>query len=494
MIDSKENKRNSRTILATGSLLLLVWSVLFIGGLIRYSGSALTYILFSFTFLAMLVSGLVRQAGYGYLFLTIMLWLGFWLKVTVHLLLDYPYRESIGLFDGSSLAWDEVLRIATIGAIGVLGARLLYLLIDPKHLSSALQARAKEFPIFPWYSAWLRQLWAGMILLCIGVAILNASLGILQVGLVPRTILPWPLNAVISWLMGYGLALGIATLLWWDVILGRKVSVTVYSVLIEASFSTVSVLSRGTYVFHSIPQFFALFKNKHLVVGWSKRNMLLLGGAFVVLFALSNPFVNMLRSHYYSNVPLGSTSYSNVPLGSTSTGLNGITVLLVDRWIGAEGLMVVEAHPGKGSELFWKGMQEHRAIGKDTLYVEMSRPIYYGVIDKTKFEFSEIPGAMAFFYYSGRPWAVLMGMFLLTTIVLGSEILVSKGTRNPILCALWGGMAANLVAQMGVAPRGTLIPVLETTIAITAIGFIQSRHFARLIWHGVAADMTLHKK
>jgi hypothetical protein len=464
-------RHSSRIGLAVGSLLMLVWGALFVGGLIHYSGSALVYALFSFVFLAMLLSGLFMQAGYGYLFLVVMLWLGFWLKVTVHLWLDYPYRESIGLFDGSGASWDQVLFIASMGALGVIAARLLFRWMNWGGDTSAIAAMTvKQMPILEWYAKWRRFLWCGLILSCAAVAIINAMLGIMQVGLAPRTILPWPSNALIAWLLGTGFSLGVATLLWWDVLLGRGISIARYGVLLEAFLSTVTMLSRGAYVFHAVPQIFALLKNKKVVTAGSMKGWILFVIAFFGLFLVSAPLVNTLRAHHYSNAPLM----------EGGGGLNALTGLLVDRWVGAEGLMVVEAYPAKDMKLLWRGLQERRQIGSDTMYVEMSRPKYYGMVDKEKYQFTEIPGAMAFLFYSGQVWIVVAGMILLTGIVLGSEILVLRVSFNPILCALWGGVAANMVAQMGVAPLSSLIPILETVVAVLLIGYIQSAHFSSM--------------
>jgi hypothetical protein len=44
------------------------WFLLFIGGVAHYTGSALTYTMFSVVFLGMLISGFYRQVSYGYFF------------------------------------------------------------------------------------------------------------------------------------------------------------------------------------------------------------------------------------------------------------------------------------------------------------------------------------------------------------------------------------------------------------------------------------------
>lgn len=459
-------------------LLWCGWLALFIGGVTHYTGSWLTYTIFSLVFLAMLLSGLYRQVSYGYLFLVVMLWLGFWLKVTVHLLVDYPFGESVGLFDKSASAWDGVLQLATMGSLGVMAGRALYHLVGAASTSMVVAPGVVKSLAPAWYAASRRWIWALLISACVGLAIINASLGILQVGLVPRTILQWPLNSVISWLIGYGLTFGIATLLWWDIALKRNASLVVYFVLVEAFSSSVSTLSRGAYIFHVVPQLFSLFKNRLQIIGWSKNNIIAVSSAFILLLAVSYPLVNKLRTHYYFDAPL---VIGDGGVTQGVGGLNGLAKFAIERWIGAEGLMAVWASPEKGTELFLAGIRERREIGKDTLYIEISRAVDFGAADKAKFQLTEIPGAMAFLYYSGKSWLVVLGMLIFSIAVLGSEALVSKYSGNPILCALWGGMAANAVTQFGVAPRSLLITLFEMAFGIATICLIQSVHFSKVM-------------
>jgi hypothetical protein len=399
-------------------------------------------------------------------FLVVMLWLGFWLKLTVHLLVDYPFGEPIGFFSGTPAAWDEVLRVATIGSIATIAARLLYSLAGA---SSVMLMQKSEFKAPVWYIGIRKRMWAGMALACIGLAIVNASLGILQIGLVSTTILMWPLNAVISWLIGYGLTFGIATLLWWDIALGRNISLVVYFVLLEAFTSTTSILSRGAYIFHIVPQFLGLYKNRKQVIGWSRRNIIAVSITFVVLFGLSNPLVNILRNFYYSGVPLSFVNKSSELTGN----LGKLAKFSVDRWIGVEGVMAASAYPKQGGDLFVRALMERAEIGKSTIYQEVCQA-NYRFADLRKFQFASLPGAVGFLYFTGYLWVVALGMLVLVLAMLGSEGLVFKFTCNPLLSALWGGAAANAVAQMGVAPRGLLIFFFEMSCGIVAIWFIQS--------------------
>jgi hypothetical protein len=453
-------------------LLLCSWFSLFVAGIIHYSGSSLSYTLFSLVFLAMLISGFYRQISYGYLFLVVMFWLGFWFKLTVHLLVDYPFGEPIGFFVGTPAAWDKVLLIATVGGVGVIIARLLYSLIRSP---STILAPNSVLKAPDWYPAIRRLIWAVLMFSCIALAVFNASLGIMKIGLTPNTILLWPLNALISLLLTYGLAFFVATLLWWDVALSRNISLVVYCVLLEAFFSTVSILSRATYIFHVIPQLLGLYKNRVLVVGWSKKNVISVTAVFILLFAISNPIVNSLRGYYYSNI---------TPVLVSGEGLSGETISFIrfaaDRWIGAEGVMAVSAYHKNNNDLIMRALTERGEIGKSAIYQEICQS-HYRFVDMKKFQFASLPGAVGFLYFTGHLWAVVLGVIVLVLLILGSEGLVFRSTGNPLLCALWGGSAASAVAQMGVAPGGLLLYFFELSCCIAVICFVQSEFFTKFL-------------
>lgn len=455
-------------------LLLCGWGALFFGGVTHYSGSWLAYTAFSFVFLTMLLSGLYRQVSYGYLYLTIMLWLGFWLKLTVHLIVDYPYSEPLGFFVGTSDTWDEVLLVATVGGVGVLLARLLYGLFGD---SSTMLVSGDGFKSPAWYPSVRKWMWLLLMVLCIGLAIINSIYGILNIGLVPKVIFLWPLNAVISWLIGYGLTLGIATLLWWDIALKINISSVVYFILLEAFASTVSILSRGAYLFHSIPQFLAIYKNSNKINGWSVKNIIMVFVVFVALFAISNPLVNSLRENDYSDRPLGGNVANDVADDMAIIGrISSLAKFSVDRWIGLEGVMAVSAYQNKGGDLIIQGLSERAEIGKYTIYQEISQA-HYRFMDMSKFQFGTLPGAIAFLYFSGALWLVALGMVALVVFLLVSERFVFVFTNNPLLSSLWGGSAANAVAQIGSAPRSYMVYLFEMVCGITIICILQSDSF-----------------
>lgn len=297
-------KRIGRSFgIGTFGLGALLWAAMFCIGEAGYCGSKFVYALFSLVTTIMLVTGLRQQASYGYLYLTVFLSLGFWLKLTLHTTLNYPFVEPVGKFAGEPEAWDEVVTTATVAFLGVvLGYFLFRRLIRTGNTLSA--------PVVPrWYPKMRKWLWTGILLTVVAISVLNISFGMHQIGLMPRTILMWPLNAIVSWMLNIGMATGIAVLLWWDVSLRRNITWSIYSILIEALLSSVSIMSRAVYVFHAIPQLWVLHRLKARLLHWSHTKTILVTGLCVLTLIVSISTVTTFRNYLYQSDVYSSTAY-----------------------------------------------------------------------------------------------------------------------------------------------------------------------------------------
>ena len=518
-----------------------------------------------------------KRTHYGYLFLAIALWLGFWGKITAHLLLDYAYVEPIGQFDASATAWDSVLWVAISASAGVMLGKLLFTLMGAKYTRVVKLDDANVPAWYPSLRAWLWPV-ALTLILCIGA--LNLILGIQQISLVPRTILPWPMNALIAWQVSMGSALLLTVLLWWEVASKRSVSLSVYALLIEAMTSTTTLLSRGVYIFHTIPQFFSLFENRRSLVGMTRAKTAALTLSFAALLVISISGVTTFRAYLYpraggftteeqmrltrlevleggiarvkilisqgqpheghprellaekaklekvmksgrievldggiarvkkliaqgepheehlrellaeksklENVLSGNGSSGEVPATSdkpakatnvpplvSSPGsllenrnklltefyyqfdagaLPRILSLVIDRWIGLEGVMAVSAYPEKSNKLLFEALTEKRGIGTTTKFQEIANS-HYRWVDASVWQFASLPGAAAFFYFSGSLWVVMLGMAGFALLLQLSEQFIFRLTSNPLLCSLFGLTLANTISQFGITPR-----------------------------------------
>lgn len=533
----------TRSILIAG---VGIWLIFFALGLYGYAGAKEFYLFFSIATGVMLITGCRQKHSYGYLFLTVFLWLGLWLKQTIHTIFNYPYIEPIGLFEGAPAAWDEVLLVASVASLGVIAGGMAYAALA-RRASPMHEERKLIVP--SWYEPNRKWLWLGLALAMAGVLVVNLVYGIHRIGLAPKDSLMWPLNSVVAWLLNIGLATAVALFVWWDITLGRSPTLGAYAILVEAFLSSTSILSRAAYIFHAVPQLLVVHQFRHKLTNWSRLKTVTLVISFCVFLVISISAVTTFRNYFYQTGLYRSTAYheayyrweivggqlSNLEIklktaapeerppiielmrklnverikleaimaaekkkwaeafGSDSAqsrlllnefgfqltdGFSArLLQLSVDRWIGLEGLMAVQAYPQKNFTLLSHSISEQPAIGKPDTYQSIAKSVYLKS-DGTKFRFASLPGGPAFLYYSNSLWIVTLGMAVFTLLVLLFESLIRILTRNPVLCSLYGVVLASNVVQFGVAPRQSIPYFLVLGCGILLVWTVHTRGFA----------------
>jgi hypothetical protein len=418
-------------------------SFLFVDALYLYPGSKLYYLLFSVSYFLLLGLAIKSLKSYSFLFLAVFLWLGFWLKLTMHTVFNYPYVEDTGNFVFTGKALDEVLLVATMGALGILFAYSFVGLLRLK--STVFVDSSKEINVPLLYQKHKNVIFGLLILVVISLAVLNIYFGIFQTGLTTRTKLVWPFSALVYWLLGIGLALITSTLLWWNLLIEKRASGFFIGALSEPFFVSISVLSRFTFIFHFIPVFLAFILNKaQLQLRIKPRALsafLLLSGT---LFLISLQSVSSLRNYYYEMIPDNNKNRGSVFV----TMFKG---LVIDRWLGVEGVMAVASYPEKSRHLLEQGILEKPDTSKIGMYQYIAHSKYTS-IDTKRFIFSTVPGAVGFFYYSGSLAIVFIALFGLTLLMQLAEVLIAVLTNNVLIIALIGMDLANTVAQFGINP------------------------------------------
>lgn len=459
-------------------ILLSLLGLIFLAALSLYPGAKYSYFLFSLSFLALLYAGVSRQKSYAYIFLSCFMWLGFWLKASIHFIFSYPYLEPTGLFDFSPSSWDLVLNVSSVAAVA-----LLFPLIISKLALKRWKARSASDAAeghSPGVEA-SRLRWAAVLLLLLIQAGLNSALGIQQVGLYPRTVLPWPGNALVAWVVNIGGAMLLAVMAYRDVLAGRSLLPAFIVISLVATAFSVSMLSRGPFIYQALPLLLAAASLRWQTLGKSKMKLGTAAACLGLLFAFSIFLVNSYRTRIYAGSVPASTA-AQAPAAERGGILHALTQnrhlrqvsgLFVDRWIGLEGVMAVAAYPEKAPSLLKSALTGRRTLEKTAEFERISGSDFQN-LDTEKHQFARLPGPVALFYYSGSWWMVLGGLFALGLVVLGLEAAVWYLTRNPLLCALVGMMAANNAAQLSEAPMQLLPTYVLTFVALLAIRAVRS--------------------
>lgn len=441
-------------------------------GALRHQGSTALYLAFSALFLSMLVAGAWKQESYGYMFLALFVWLGFWLKFTAHTILGTPYIEPIGDFVLSPANLDAVILVACCAAIGIILARFVPSIVpaadSPRYIAAC--------PVPVWYKRFSFWFWAGLWSVILLAPAANIALGISQTGLVPRLTLPWPLSGIVPWVLSTGIGLCVMTLLSWDVAAGRSPFRGLYALTGESLFSSVSLLSRGTFLWHALPVLGVSFnKGRELLTNLSKFKLCVLAGVWLAAFIFSFILVNALRHQYFYFDPQAALAKSFRAEVSILT--LRATSLAVDRWIGLDGVMAVHAYAGKGKELFSEAVLEKRSLNKMGLYQTICKYPYKDV-DIEKYNFGAVPGLAAFFYYSGSLMVVAIGAFFVALLLRFSEDVIYYFTSNVFLCSFFGVTYANIFAQFSMAPRQIVWQSMMMAGSLVVIWWLQ-RGFIR---------------
>lgn len=464
------------------SILVLIWFVLFQSALQGYGGSKWIYILFSCISMLNLVCALFRNVSFGYLFLSSFLWLGFWFKLSANIFLFgfFEIAEPAGAFNCSAASWDAVLLAGISASFGLIIGRVITSLFRIKPLHSLEWISAPY-----WYHPVRKILWGGVFFTVLASAVLNTALGIHRIGVAPQTILPWPGNAALAWVLNIGGAIAVATLVAWDISCRKNINFAIAAVVGVSFISAVSILSRSIYLFQvaafCLVLLFVVRKTEE------RRKMLLIWGPCIMLCLIASVYlVSLQRDALFKNTQALAYQATQVNLVEVSASckwpspsdksvpsfrMHLLYQLLIGRWIGIEGAMVAVGHPTKNIELVEQMLYEYRELGKPGIYQEISKSGYQ--VPDANFQFATLPGVVGFLYLSGKLWLISLGMLLVGLFVIVSERIVVLATRNLFLCSLYGIGVASMFSQFGVAPRQDLPQYFIFFAAVGVISIVQ---------------------
>ncbi len=341
-------------------------------------------------------------------------------------------------------------------------------------------------PLSAWYSRERLVIWLLTAAAIYLIPYANNHLGIAQSLLIPALALPWPLNGLFAWVLSFGLIAWIMVLAGWGQRRQKGWIPALVAVLSEAYFSAVSSLSRATYIFHTVPYIWVLV-TRHLI-GKRKRlliPMILIIWVLLFVFALQAVMVARYFPVNTAEIPTVAEIYlaepDSVPVATTAEKaafepLRKASLLVVDRWIGLEGVMAVVGYPEKGFGLLVMASSERRILGKLDLFTHEIVKISLSEDVLRNTQYASIPGVVAFFYYTGSLVVVLVGVAALTSVLIGSERFILRLTQNPYPTGFWSMSLAHTVASFGLGLIQTATFDLVCIAFIILIWLLQGGH------------------
>lgn len=400
-------------------------------------------VVYSLAILVGLILAFEYKKGVFLYLLSVLLFLGFPFKFSVHQILNSSYIEPVGYFSYSAAGYLEVLSVGTFGALGILifECFLLFRCITKEYNNEKFIDVKNKFCL------------SGVII-CTGIAtllgLLNLKYNIILFGMTPDVILPLKGNSIyflvltrflpIAFFCYCGSQFQFKTLIFgtllfilasigvlsrmiviiYFIVIGIRLlqvstdlsfkkiakNLVLYIVLLGlAGYATVSLSTRLRYVF-----------NRDM----SRKSTLLAASA------------SKSSTLGQSTTELGITqkiSEAN-KLGSFNSTLTAIKSLAIERWVGMEGLMAVVGYPNKGISLFKEALLEpsfkndgksfFNKIADQKLQEMMKEMKSHKNISTT------VPGPIAFFYYTGNKIFVLLGMLSFCVVIYLLELVMWK--------------------------------------------------------------------
>ncbi len=441
----------------------------------QYPGQGYIYLLFTIACNALLYSGLRKNALFFDAFIGAFFWIAFWLKLSIRVaFMDGVFHEDVGHFDRSGAAFDRALLVTCCGVLPLLLVSTLRRMFGfnyPERLEATLGGGMQRY-----YHRNRTAVLVGFAIVVVLVAMTNLYFGIYQRGELPRTVPPYGLRGVYTWLLLFGLASFSALIIDFEFSLKRKTTYVVAMLaLLESFLTNVSMLSRGMVLNSSAIAYgvFRTLKPKSI-----KSSYRFLAGwlvAFVLLFSVSILLVQHIRSASTNAiaVKVDMSQFDPIAIG------RGTPVLFVDRWVGMEGVLAVSSYPNLGWQLWnsaWKEVYAPQMSFYDTNLVTSP----YRNVDMTKHHNISVPGIVAFCFYPGSFYFLFGCMFVLGWIAVAIEIAAYKlGGCNLILCALFGQVVAFRFTQFGYLPGQSYLLVGAIFMSLFLIYFTNRFLFSK---------------
>lgn len=430
-------------------LFLLPVTVLGIKTAQLYSGNIFYYIGFSVSFTLLLLRGFSKGKSFFDTFIGIFLWLGFWFKYSVRIAFMNGVFGDVGNFNNSPPAHDRALFISTLAALALLLASFIREKFIFSHDRVKMDSGHNGSLLF--YGKFRVWIISFFLILATLVPFMNYYLGIYQRGAISRTHLPFGLNGVFTWLVFFGLSSFFAYILNLELKHNKKLSITMMLLgFMEILLSNLSMLSRGMFLNGSALLFGVDKSLKKFGIEGYKKFYMRLGGILFVLIIFSVLSTNIIRMYSFGNqenrASLGIIKNMRDILATSSA-------LIVDRWLGVEGVMAVSSSDKLGMELWKEGWAEKSKPNGTSFYDKVVIKSSYQNADVENHHFITMPGAVGFFFYHGNYYLLFISIFLFGIIAAFIELFVfNLGGNNFILCSLMSQVVAYRFASFGYAP------------------------------------------
>ena len=393
--------------------------------------------------------------------------MGFFVKFHYLLLLNNNYFKSLGVIVSEDYNYNSVLKTSIIALSTFLVTCFIcrkYLLVirDQNKFRTLLFFENCRYLFNKHYP----KIYVSYFFLALAFIYLNFSFNIYSKGNISS--LPPVIIFIFKYFLILGLPLIFLSILHFDILRTKKISLfLIICNLLESFFISLSLLSRNL-ILNLFPFFLGYFTALSKVgsitalsrVGSNRKANFKL---FIALLILS---VTILFSLFLVEKE---RSYK---FGMINFNISqNIKPLLVDRWVGLDALASVDLYPNKNFQLLNLALRE---VDTKTLsfYDRYFIDSPYKLNDNVHNHFITVPGFIAFFYYPGSHFFLIIAVSLVTFFGFFIERLALElSFGNYTLSAFIANLVAYRFASFGYAPINTLIFFIILLLSLFGYSF-----------------------
>ena len=469
-------------------LIIIIILFLYFYGYQSYQGNKITYTIFSIVSNYLLIFAFRKKAIFFETFLSLLLWLGFWFKFTCTIAFTSgQFKEGVGLFDYSKTLFNDSLIVSIIGLLAFIISghfRQLFLFNYPKKLEIQF---FKNNP----FILGQKKIWIIFFIFCLSIAILNFYFKIYQKGLLPIYDINFITSGTFKWLLLFGLSSISAFLIFYEFNYFKKFFLlSTFVIILETFLTSLSMLSRGM-IFNSCALLFGVYKFSNKISKVNNLGYYLKSFLFIIIFFyISVSSVNYLRANYfyigksaeYSILKQEKQSSSEIEKKFTSFNENNseIFYLLVNRWVGIDGVMAVVSKKDLLNMPFLISAFKEKPKADSPTFYEFTfglesmntynSQLYENVKGNT------LPGIVAFSYYSGSYFILFLIIFFLCLLASCLEFISFKvSSKNLIFSALIGEVIAFRFIHFGYLPQQSYLLFGSILLTLTGLLIIKKK-------------------
>ena len=486
-------------------IFFILFLVISVYSLKFYEGSIFVFAIYCLSFIVMLYYLTDNKSSYFEVFFSSYLFLGFWFKYVFSLILYDGKIYDSGQIKSTDI--DEVLIISIFITIICLISSFINKNLISKYLNKKNESKEKSFFENFYLNKRILILLSFLIFVSI-VGFLNYKLGIHQRGFLYRIEIPSIIINLTKWLLLFGFTTFSCFLIHIEIKNQKKINIlTIIIALLEVCVSYTSMLSRSFIINAAsliLPtyqqslklikkydfQFFALFFIIifFTIASISGVNYIRLEKLKIVKkeskeLELANSEEQSIEDKLYEKkiqeynfeIPKKIQDEFGIKFKET-TPKDVINFILINRWIGIDSLILVSNSEKKGFDLFFRSLNENKAISGNTFYEkEFGLDSVKTNVDtgKTIMKGNTLPGIISFLYYTGSLLFLLVSLTLIIFLCNFFEKFLKYITNNNLIFICFiSNMIATRLIHFGYAPKDTYLFIMSVLLSVLFMVFL----------------------